>query len=138
MKKGIIFAVVACAMALCFALIGCGGNTADYDKNFIGKWEVESMTSDGEELDADTMDFMRALGMNVVFDLKEGGNGNLDLMGEQLDFTWKAKDASTVTITAEGDSADFKLQDSKLVGEFDDASMTLVKNDDAQGSTSSE
>ena len=76
--------------------------------------------------------------MNVVFDLKEGGNGNLDLMGEQLDFTRKAKDASTVTITAEGDSADFKLQDSKLVGEFEDASMTLVKNDDAKGSTSSE
>ena len=128
MKKSIILAVVACATALCFALVGCGGNAANYDKNFIGKWEVESMTSDGEELDADTMDFMRALGMNVVFDLKEGGNGNLDLMGEQLDFT----------ITAEGDSADFKLQDSKLVGEFEDASMTLVKNDDAKASTSSE
>ncbi len=139
MKKGILAALV-CAMALCVALVGCGSGKTDYSKNFIGKWEIESMSSDGEELDADYMNLMRTFGANIVLNLEKDGIANLDVMGENLSCTWEAKSASTLTITPQEASEDvtpgeFELKDDKLVGDFDDASFIFVKNDNAKASS---
>lgn len=39
-----IIAVLACAFALCFALVGCDSGAEQYKKNFQGDWELAGLT----------------------------------------------------------------------------------------------
>lgn len=128
MKK--ILSMLTMAFALCLALVGCGGG-ADYSKNFIGTWEISSMESDGESMDEETMDMMRAWGMNCVLTFEEDGKLTLDLFGDALEGTWKAKDASTASVTIDGDTVDATLKDDKLTMEQDGDTLVFVLNNDA-------
>lgn len=45
-----VFGVVAFAIALCFALVGCGGgDKADPKKAVIGTWELSELTGASED-----------------------------------------------------------------------------------------
>ncbi len=39
-----IIAVLVCAFALCFALVGCDSGAEQYKKNFQGDWELAGLT----------------------------------------------------------------------------------------------
>ena len=66
---------------------------------------------------------------NCVLILDEDGTGALDLFLEVVDLKWEAKDATTVTITAEDESHDLKLKDGKLILEEDDGKLVFTKSD---------
>ena len=86
MKRKSLLAILVCCFALCVAmtLAGCGDSKADYSKNFTGDWEISSMVDAEEDIDADTLDFMKAMaqlhayaqgGQDGVHRLVRGGFG---------------------------------------------------------------
>lgn len=120
MKKSKIIAAVVCALALCVALVGCSsGNSGDGGNdaaaNFQGDWILSGGVSDGEELDAEAIDAMQQMGLYVYLQLKEDGSAVMSLFGTDMDGSWEVKDAATVALSLEGDTADATLQDDELV-----------------------
>lgn len=97
--------------------------------NFVGSWQYSGGTLDGEELTDEYMDMLKEWGLNCVLILDEDGTGVLDMFLEVADLKWEAKDATTVTITAEDESHDLKLKDDKLVLEVEGDKLIFTKSD---------
>ncbi|MCI8425144.1 MAG: hypothetical protein HFJ72_05725 [Adlercreutzia sp.] len=130
MKKTKIFAALACAFALCLALAGCAGGTnggGDNAANFQGDWVLSGGTSDGQELTAESISAMEEMGLYVYLQLNEGGNAVVSLFGTNVEGTWEAKDATTASLTLEGDTEDVVLQDGELVLAVDGNSLKFKK-----------
>lgn len=122
-----VLGVVAFALALCFALVGCGGDDkADYKKAVIGTWELSEITGSSE----DDMDMMKALGLTVEAAFAEDGTFKLGAFGEAMDGTWDAKSADKVSLTIEGDSVDATIKDGVLSIEVDGEGMKFKKTSD--------
>lgn len=123
-KKLGIIAVLCCAFALCFTLIGCGGSV---DKsNYLGDWQMTSGSD--ENLDEESIQLMESLGLTVTLTLNEDGTGSLNLFGEATDVTWEAKSNTEGTITYEGEDAKITLNGDELTLSDDtDASMTFKR-----------
>ena len=100
-KKLGIIAVCAMALALCFALVGCGG--VDKSK-YTGDWQL-AYGSD-ENLDADSIALMESLGLKVVLTLNEDGTGSLDMFGSKLSVSWEAKSNTEGTLTMNDNGTD--------------------------------
>ena len=81
-----VVAVVCCALALCFALVGCGG--VDKSK-YLGDWEMTS--SSIANYDDKSMELAKSLGLNVKLTLNEDGSGKLVLLSDTQDVKWEAK-----------------------------------------------
>ena len=122
-------AFLTCILALAFALTGCSGGGKDPKANFVGSWQYSGGTLDGEELTDEYMDMLKEWGLNCILILDEDGTGVLDMFLEVADLKWEAKDATTVTITAEDESHDLKLKDDKLVLEVDGDKLIFTKSD---------
>ena len=127
-KKSVL-AFLTCVLALAFALTGCSGGGKDPKANFVGSWELSGGTLEGEELTDEYMKMLEEWGVNCILILDEDGTGTLDLFLEVADLKWEAKDATTVTITAEDESHDLKLKDDKLVLEVDGDKFIFTKSD---------
>lgn len=127
-KKSVL-AFLTCVLALAFALTGCSGGGKDPKANFVGSWQYSGGTLDGEELTDEYMDMLKEWGLNCVLILDEDGTGVLDMFLEVADLKWEAKDATTVTITAEDESHDLKLKDDKLVLEVEGDKLIFTKSD---------
>lgn len=127
-KKSVL-AFLTCVLALAFALTGCSGGAKDPKADFVGSWELSGGTVDGEELTDEYMKMLEDWGVHCVLILDEDGTGALDLFLEVVDLKWEAKDATTVTITAEDESHDMKLKDGKLILEEDDGNLVFTKSD---------
>lgn len=138
MKKRIaVVLAAACALAMCFALAGCGGGKSeDASKNFVGDWVLVGGEANGEEIDQESIDLLDSLGMQIYLSLEDDGTATLMLFGEEMDGTWKAKDANTVTITFEGDDGDFKLADNKLTLEVEGDKLIFEKGEISKASAS--
>ena len=127
-KKSVL-AFLTCVLALAFALTGCSGGGKDPKANFVGSWQYSGGTLDGEELTDEYMDMLKEWGLNCILILDEDGTGVLDMFLEVADLKWEAKDATTVTITAEDESHDLKLKDDKLVLEVEGDKLIFTKSD---------
>ena len=127
-KKSVL-AFLTCVLALAFALTGCSGGGKDPKAKFVGSWELSGGTLEGEELTDEYMKMLEDWGVHCVLILDEDGTGALDLFLEVVDLKWEAKDATTVTITAEDESHDMKLKDGKLILEEDDGNLVFTKSD---------
>ncbi len=124
---GKLIAVVACALALCFALAGCDSDTDQYKKNFQGNWELSGLTEGDTTYGESDLSMLKAWGMSVSLSMNEDGTMTFDYFGETIEGNWEPKDANTVTLKILGDSADGKLSDGVLSIEVDGASMQFKK-----------
>ena len=97
-----IRSLVAFAIALCFALVGCGGgDKADPKKAVIGTWELSELTGASE----DDMAMMKAFGLTIEATFAEDGTFKLGMFGETMDGTWDGpSQLIKVSLTIEGDS----------------------------------
>lgn len=129
MKKKSLFILLACCFALCMAMAlgGCGDSKADYSKNFTGDWEISSMVDDEEDIDADTLGLMKAMGFNCTLTLKEDKTASMDVFGDASEGTWEPKSASECSVTFEGDSMNGKLDGEKLTFTDDTSTLVFVK-----------
>lgn len=122
-KKIGIIAMVCFALALCFALVGCGG----VDKsNYTGDWKL-AYGSD-ENLDADSIQLMDSLGLSVTLTLKDDGSGSMNLFGENKDVKWEASSNTEGKITLDGSEAKMQLANNELsIVDSTNASMTFKR-----------
>ncbi len=119
-------ASAALALLLGATLTGCGGGGGDSVSGdaFVGQWTGVEMTIDGETMNlADYADF----GLEATMEIKQDGTISVDMLGEVSTGTWKAKDASTVTITLENDPLDCKVANNRLTMADGDASIVFEK-----------
>ena len=124
-KRLRIVATLCCALAFCFALVGCGGvNKAA----FVGVWDLESGSD--ESLSPDSIKLMKSLGLEINLVLNEDGNGVLNLFGEETKATWEANSNTDGTLSINGNTAALKLSDGKLtVEDSTGTTMVFVKYD---------
>lgn len=129
--KAKIFAVAACAIALTVALTGCGGggNSADNAANFQGNWVLTSGNVDGQEVTPEIMDQAAELGMSIYMQFNEDGSCVLNVLGSEMQGTWEAKDAITVSFTFEGSTEQAKLEGDELVMSYGDDNMHFKRGD---------
>ena len=69
-----IWPALVAAFAICLALAGCG-KPKDPAEDFIGKWEVISISSDGEETSEKDLNLLKDLDLHVYLTLNENGTG---------------------------------------------------------------
>ena len=115
--------VLVCALALCFALAGCGSSTDQYKKNFQGNWELSGLIESGTVYDESDLSILKDSGMKVALSLNEDKTMSLNYFGESADGNWEPKDESTVTLKVLDNSIDGKLSDGVLSIEVDGSTM---------------
>ena len=121
-KKLGIIAAVCCALALCFALDGCGADKS----NYTGEWNL-AYGSD-ENLDADSIALMDSLGLKVKLTLNDDGSGTLDLFGETMQAKWEASSNAEGKIALEGSEAKMTLANGELtITDSTGATMTFKR-----------
>ena len=107
-----IIAVLVCAFALCFALVGCDSG---------GLTEGDTTYSESD------ISMLKAWGMEVKLSLNEDETMVLEYFGETAEGNWEPKDATTFKMTAMGDSIDGKLADGMISIEVEGAEMKYKK-----------
>ena len=131
-KKGVI-ALMACVFALCLALVGCGGgggNNAEANKAaFTGTWNLVELNQDGQVTDADSLETMKALGLEVYVNLNEDGTAVLVMFGETMEGTWEAVSTTAGTVTFDDRQTNMTIEDSKLKLEEEGTSLTFEKGE---------
>lgn len=123
MKRIMAIAAVVFALVLSFALVGCSGASKDPAANFVGSWKVVGMSDTTE----DDIALMEALGMNIVLELDEDEKASINMMGEKMEGTWKAKSATECSVTIDGDTMDATLDGEELKFSADGQDMTFKK-----------
>ncbi len=108
-------------LALCLAIVGCGGSSGSGSgsgsdsgfassarDSFVGTWQLYEADYEDDEYDADpdTIAAMAEAGLVATIDMDADGNLVFDMFGSVYEGTWEVKDASTVTINLEGDTED--------------------------------
>lgn len=129
MKRHKLAAMLVAALALCFALVGCGGaggGGADPTKTFLGTWDLAE-ASDATE---DDIAMMKAFGIYCYLDFMEDDKVQLNLMGEPLEGTWEAKSATECSVTLEGETVTATLKDDLLTMEQDGEKLSFKKLSD--------
>lgn len=99
-----IVAVLCFVLALCFALVGCGG--ADKSR-YTGEWHYES--SDNVDLDAQSLELANSLGLQIKLTLNEDGTGTFIMLSDVQDVKWEASSNTEGTLKI-GDSRDATMQ----------------------------
>ncbi|SDB05171.1 hypothetical protein SAMN02910317_00188 [Ruminococcaceae bacterium FB2012] len=108
MKK---FAVIVLAVVIaCFTLVSCGGS------NYVGKWELEEMSSTGMTLKDNFLGIPVAI--MFQFEFKDDGTGVMkknDNGTQEKDttFKWEEKDGGVVLTPAEGSESTETLKFTK-------------------------
>lgn len=140
------WSVLVAMLALCLALVGCGGGASsggsgaqespsvaepDFGANFRGSWELVSMMDDGETSEVD-LEQMKALGMYVYLDLNEDGSATLDVFGAPTDGTWEAQSENAATMTVNGEVANITLTDGLITMAQGSSSLTFKHIDPSQ------
>ena len=85
--------------------------------------------ADGKELTAKSIEAMEQMGLHVYIQMNEGGSAVVSLFGSDYDGTWEAKDATTVALTFEGDTADAVLEGDELVLSVEGDSLKFKKGE---------
>ena len=100
-------------LSILSCLAACGS------KGPSGTYNLVSMETDGETIDADTL---KEFGMEVTITFNSDGTGSIDMAGDKEEFEWKGN-----TITADGEEIEFRLDGSKLTLEQDGETMVFSK-----------
>lgn len=130
-----IIATIACAFALCLALVGCGSTGASDDgaAAFEGDWVLSGGTYQGDELDQTSIDAMQTMGMNVYVQLNADGSMVINMFTAEMEGTWKATSATTADVTLQGDTEEVKIVDGELVMEANGDSLRFKKGEIPEG-----
>ena len=121
MKKKIVAVMIACAMAMSFALVGCGGGASAPSP--VGQWEISGMTSDGETYSAEDLQAMKDYGMNVTLSINEDGTASMNVFGEEMTGgTW-----DETSLTFNGQSINMTLDGDTLTLTQGDETMTFSR-----------
>lgn len=126
-----IWPALVAAFAICLALAGCG-KPKDPADDFVGTWEVISISSDGEETSEKDLNLLKDLDLHVYLVLNENGMATLEVFGDGMDGTWTATEKGKGTILLDGQEVPMVIKGGKLTLEQDRSSMTFRKLDEEE------
>lgn len=130
-----IWKTLIAVFVIALALTSCGGNPGAAKEaakaDFIGTWEIVSITEDGELLPEEDLALMKSLGYSVYLELAEDGVATYEIFGEPTAGTWEATETGKGTITVEGDTVPMTITEGQLVMEQDDNSHVFERIDPA-------
>ena len=140
--------LLVCLAALCFAMVGCGGNNEKAAKDaFVGTWNLIEMESSDKSAGADEFEVFRSLGYDVYVNLNEDGSCALVLFGTVSKGTWAAtsptagtttiEDLGTITMSIADSKLTFEQEGAKLVFEKGEAKETPSVSEQSSGSEQS-
>ena len=137
-KKGLI-ALASCILALCLALVGCGGSGGSGGKSedpavaakkaFTGTWDMVEMTQGDDVTGPDDIETLKALGMEVYLNLNEDGTADFVIFGEPVKGTWKASSPTAGTLELGTSQLDMTISDSQLKFEQEGSTITFKKGE---------
>ena len=109
-----------------FAVVGCGGAG---NNEVVGTWKMSEVEAAGQTITVDQMielmpSMESLLHMTITFE--QGDKVKVEAAGISGEGTYKV-DGSKVTISAEGQSMDFTLENGKMVIEQDGTKCYLKK-----------
>lgn len=128
MKKAGFIVLAACAAALCFGLVACGGGRAEgSEKHFVGKWELESTKSDDESITmtAEDVASMKEEGYICTLNLEENQTAVLNIFGEITEGAWEASSADAGKVTIDDRDIEMRIENDRLVLIQDGYTMTF-------------
>ncbi|MDR0783447.1 MAG: hypothetical protein LBE83_06780 [Propionibacteriaceae bacterium] len=101
------------ALILALTLVGCGSGSKSNDlaDNFIGEWKAITVETNGEAVD---LSVLEALGMSFKLTLDAKMTYKFDVLDEVKEGTWTVKNATTGTITIDGEKVDLVLANGQL------------------------
>lgn len=122
MKRRVMAMILLCVMA--FSLVSCGGSSGGANA-FVGSWKVESMSAEGMEFGKEMLD---SLGMgDWTLDITADNKVTMNIMGQSETIDGKM-DGDKLTVTQDGESISFVIQDGKLVWDMGEAGkVTFTK-----------
>lgn len=124
MKKGIALSLVL--LMVVFAVVGCGGAG---NNEVVGTWKMSEVEAAGQTITIDQitelMPSMESL-LNMTITFEQGDKVKVEAAGISGEGTYKV-DGSKVTISAEGQSMDFTLENGKMMIEQDGTKCYLTK-----------
>jgi hypothetical protein len=127
MRKFGIITLLACALAMCLVLAGCG-NKASKDAAFVGTWSLNSIESatEANSMSAEDLALLNDMGVTVTLALNEDHTFALNTGNQQMTGTWKAKKNNTGTMTVDGykDAVDISVGEDGMLT-FQQAGETL-------------
>ena len=124
MSKKLGVGLVLCfALALCFMLVGCGG----IDKSkFVGDWHLASSTN--ENLDAQSIELMKSLGLDMKLTLSDDGSGKLDMFGDEMKLSWEASSNTAGKVKFDNSETNMSLNNNELtLADVNGSSLTFKR-----------
>lgn len=118
MKKLLgVLAAFACAFACCLALVGCGGEDTAQAKEFIGTWNLESVTAESSELKVTASDvaLMRSFGNTASLTLNADGTANFTLFEIDTECEWSVKDSTSALLMIDGQKVDLTIDEEGIL-----------------------
>jgi len=148
-----LLAPIACAMAVCLALVGCGESApaepeateevveeaieevAEPDgSEYVGTWELYEMHN-GDEATSheDLMAAKDAAGTSIYLVINEDGSAELDVYGTVMSGTWEPGDDGSLSMTFNGKTATVSMvEEGKLTFSDESISPTFVQIDPSE------
>lgn len=130
-RKNALLAALACALAFCLALAGCGGTASDPEAPYVGYWTFAEGEVDGEDMGEllDQLQELMGTDVHFILHLEAGGTGVIDMYGEVEDLTWDAED-KTITVSGEDQSFELDGEQLRLTGEDEGDYLLFDKSDE--------
>ena len=117
--------VVSAVLVILFCFSACGANDSASVANFSGEWTLESIEDNGN---VTNMSEYKEVGLTGSLILNEDLSMTFNLMGDVTGGTWKAKNSTEMSMTADGSvSANGILVDGKLQVEEDKTILVFSK-----------
>ena len=133
MKKMGAILVAMCLAAACFAMAGCGGNSA---VDPVGTWELSGGTqADGTEVTAEDIEKVKERsielgfesGLDFSYTFEKDGSVESSMFGLKSTGTWKAVDATTLDITIGDQTQQGKIENGTLTLTIEGATYNFTK-----------
>ena len=123
MKRRVMAMILLCVMA--FSLVSCGGSSSGGASAFVGTWTIESMSAEGMEFGKEMLD---SLGMgDWTLDITADNKVTMNILGQSETIDGKM-DGDKLTVTQDGESISFVIQDGKLVWDMgEEGKVTFTK-----------
>ncbi len=123
-KKSNVFLAVLSAMLLAVGLSACAG--ADYEKDFVGTWVLESV--EGEDpASAESVGLLKEMEVEVTLGLEGEGLAVLSIMDSTEEGTWKAESATEATLQFDEATQTAVLDAGELRLSAEDTTMVFVQ-----------
>ena len=122
MKRRVMAMILLCVMA--FSLVSCGGSSGGSNA-FVGTWKIESMEAQGMTVGKE---MLATFGMSDwTLDITADNKVTMNIMGESQTIDGKL-DGDKLTVTQDGESISFVIQDGKLVWDMgEEGKVTFTK-----------